>query len=179
MYLEILILGMLRERPRQGREIEERVERMLGGWLRLSNDALHPALERLERQRAIRREAGREEGRADRHIYSLTEEGGELLIRLLSEEPERAATDETEFMVRVAFFGMIAPEVRTRLLEARREAIKAQLAHLQEVVSEAHGGRNPWAGRMITYVRDGMLREVEWLQELAEESASESRQPGA
>src|SRR5260370_21137165 len=94
MYVDILILEYLAQRPAHGYEIKRAVEEIHGETYSINNNQLYPTLRRFEEMGAITREAVRAQGRPDRHIYSITDRAHELLLAMLRDfTPELAACD--------------------------------------------------------------------------------------
>lgn len=164
MYIEILILEQLRERPRHGYEIRKNTERVLG--FGLNSNTLYPALKRFQEMGAVQREVEHQEGRPDRHVYRLTEVGQEVLQDLLREFPPEAARDENEFQVRVAFFHLLDPATRNEILAARRAALEGKLAHLDRMLQAAASADYPYAPQVVEFNRDQVKGELDWIDRL-------------
>ena len=56
--IELAILGLLKERPMHGYQLNRELSEQLGGLWRVSYGSLYPSLRRLERDGAIRTEPG-------------------------------------------------------------------------------------------------------------------------
>jgi DNA-binding PadR family transcriptional regulator len=181
MYVEILILAHLADRPGHGYEIKKRVERILGGSVALNNNLLYPALRRFEEMGAVRRTVEQQQGKPSRNTYSLTETGAEVLQSLLRDFPPEVARDETEFLTRVAFFDLLDLPTRLEILAARRTALHGHLAHLQRMVILAGDAPSPYGPAVISFLEDQMHRELDWIATLTqrEERASTAESPPA
>src|SRR5690242_19683058 len=131
MYAEIIILASLGARPQHGYEIKKNVERALARSISLNNKVLYPALKRFEEMGAVQREVERQEGKPDRHIYRLTDRGTEVLQGLLQDFSPEVLRSDAEFLVRVAFFHLLEPEIRLEILQIRAELVAKDLAHIQ------------------------------------------------
>jgi DNA-binding PadR family transcriptional regulator len=127
MYSEILILAMLRQSPRHGYEIKKEIDRALGGMIALNNKTLYLALKRFEEMGAVTRQVIVQEGKPNRHLYALTERGGELLQAYLRDFGPEQAGDDAEFFTRVSFFDLLEAPEREAILQTR-------LAYLQKVL---------------------------------------------
>ncbi|WP_163566867.1 PadR family transcriptional regulator [Fodinicola feengrottensis] len=104
MYLEILILAELAQRPAHGYELKERIHRDLAGSVEINSNTLHPALRRFSTDGLVRSEEHHEPGRPTRQVYRLTEAGRRRLDTLLTDFEPAAARRADEFWTRVAFF---------------------------------------------------------------------------
>jgi DNA-binding PadR family transcriptional regulator len=165
VYIEILILEQLTDRPRHGYEIRKNAERVLG--FSLNSNTLYPALKRFEEMGAVQREVEPQEGRPDRHVYRLTEVGREVLQDLLCEFPPEAAKHDDEFQVRVAFFHLLDPAAREEILAARRAVLEARLAHLDRMSGAASSSGYPYAPIVVGFLRQQTDHELEWIEELS------------
>ena len=110
MYSEIVILAMLSNNAMHGYEIKKSVEQVLS--ISLNNKVLYPTLKRFEEMHAVGREVVRQEGKPDKHIYSITDHGRELLQMLLQDDSPELLRNDSEFLVRVSMFGLLEPEMR-------------------------------------------------------------------
>jgi DNA-binding PadR family transcriptional regulator len=165
VYIDILILEQLTDRPRHGYEIRKVTERILG--FSLNSNTLYPALKRFEEMGAVRREVEPQEGRPDRFVYHLTEVGREVLQELLREFPPEVARDENEFQVRVALFHQLDPSTRQEILTARRAVLEGRMAHLDRMLGEASASGYPYATQVVEFNRRQIQSELEWIEELS------------
>jgi DNA-binding PadR family transcriptional regulator len=173
MYLDILVLAHLTRAPAHGYEIKKRVDRSLGSP-RLNNNVLYPALKRFEEAGAIEGELVPQQGVPPRRVFRLTESGHDLLRSLLEDFPHDLADSDEEFLTRLAFFHLIAPEARREILARRRRVLLGHIAHLDEMAKlAAVDPEEPYARRLLDFQRRQAENEVAWVAELAaEEEAS-------
>jgi len=171
-YVEILILRRLRSGPAHGYELRKRVEQTTG--VVLHNNSLYPALKRFEEAGAIEGELVPQRGVPPRRVFRLTESGHDLLRSLLEDFPQDLADSDEEFLTRLAFFHLIAPEARREILARRRRALLGRIAHLDEMAKlAAVDPEEPYAQRLLDFQRRQAENEVAWVAELAaEEEAS-------
>jgi DNA-binding PadR family transcriptional regulator len=79
--MELLVLGLLEERPRHGYEIGKLIEARSGGRLTYSLPSLYPALLKLEARGLIKGRWVERPGERRRCFYRLTAEGRLVLDR--------------------------------------------------------------------------------------------------
>jgi DNA-binding PadR family transcriptional regulator len=169
MYVEILVLAYLQERPQHGYEIKKNVEQVLGGEVVLNNGVLYPTLRRLEEMGAVERQVERQVGKPDRHIYHLTPLGQEVLHDLLCEFPPEQARNDVEFIVRVAFFDQLEPHERRAILEARAAVLRQAIDHHNQIAATvaAHGvAMAAYSRRAMDFRRDMTQHELDRIAEL-------------
>ncbi len=173
-YVDILILRNLVARPAHGYEIKKSVERIMGSAFAVNNNVLYPALRRLEQMGAVEKEVVRQEGKPDRHVYRATELGREVLEELVREFPPEVARNDAEFQVRVAFFGLLEPEERLKILDTRRAFLEELLAHLRAVGPRAEGSADAaCAAKVVEFQRSAVEHELAWISGLANEVSHE------
>ena len=161
--IELAILGLLKERPMHGYQLNRELSEQLGGLWRVSYGSLYPSLRRLERQGAITSEPGT--GARRKTVYAITPEGERLFLELLEETPQENQTEDARFRVRLAFFRYLPPETRVRLLERRRQALETRLddvkAHLRDAATT-----DDYQRALLDHARVGTESDIAWLTDL-------------
>ncbi|MEW9527989.1 helix-turn-helix transcriptional regulator [Microbispora sp. NPDC049125] len=163
MYSDIVILRGLLQGPRHGYEIKKYIARIDGGLL--NNNTLYPALRRFEQRGEVEKVAEEvSPGRPPRKVYRLTAQGRARLLSLLAVADPLVLMKEEEFQVRVGLFDLVEPEVRRRIVEARRDCVEHSLALQEELLpgSQAH----PWGMRVLRFNIERHRLELAWLDEL-------------
>ena len=84
--LELAVLGLLKEKPMSGYELQKLLTAKLGAFWRVSFGSLYPCLKRLSAQGALRVLDSPSMSRK-KHVYHLTERG-ELLFQELLESAD-------------------------------------------------------------------------------------------
>ena len=81
MSVQVVILGLLSEKPRHGYELRQEVEhRAYGTYINLSGGSLYYNLNQLERAGRIRKARTEQKGRyPTRHVFEITAKGTEFL----------------------------------------------------------------------------------------------------
>jgi DNA-binding PadR family transcriptional regulator len=161
--IELAILGLLKERPMHGYQLNRELSEQLGGLWRVSFGSLYPSLRRLERQGAITSQAGT--GARRKTVYGITEVGERMFLELLQEPPVEGQTEDARFRVRVAFFRYLPPETRVRLLERRRQALEARLAEIKAHLRDPGTG-DDYQRALMDHARAATEADIAWLTEL-------------
>lgn len=130
MYYDICILSCLMEKPMHGYEIGKNLKRTFSVCTRISNNTIYPILKKFEKQGYIKKREEQQEGKPDRFVYEITEQGKRGFIQTLNTVTDSLAFHREEFFVRVSFFHLMTPEIRRRVLENR-------LAFIAEAVQTA------------------------------------------
>ncbi|MBT2288832.1 helix-turn-helix transcriptional regulator [Paenibacillus albidus] len=127
MYADILILGQLLAGPKHGYEIKKNVQEALGKSFEINNNLLYPALRRFQEMGALMKEVEKADGKPDRHVYLLTETGEEIFNGLVRDFPGKAAANQLEFLVRVALFDRLEPELQLEILHKRLTVLDEEM----------------------------------------------------
>jgi DNA-binding PadR family transcriptional regulator len=161
--IELAILGLLKERPMHGYQLNRELSDQLGGLGRVSFGSLYPSLRRLERQGAITSQAGT--GARRKTVYAITDEGERLFLELLQEAPQEGQTEDARFRVRLAFFRYLPPETRVRLLERRRQGLEHRLEGIRSHVRDA-GTTDDYQRALMDHARAATEADIAWLTDL-------------
>jgi DNA-binding PadR family transcriptional regulator len=129
VYLEIIVLSMLRHGPAHGYELKQQLRRV--SLDSPSNNSLYPTLRRFERNGVASKTVQSQPGRPQRNVYAITEHGLDYFHSMISQLPTALAGNEEEFLGRVAFFGELTFEERRAILDARDAALAERIAALR------------------------------------------------
>jgi DNA-binding PadR family transcriptional regulator len=177
MYVDILILAELVVRPNHGYELKRHVERIMGDAFIINANQLYPALRRFEEMGAVVRKVEHQQGRPDRHVYSITDGGLEVLLLMLRDFPTEQARSAGEFETRVAFFHLLDRAERDVILSTREDVQRKQLAHLEQtqlgMSEDAPNYR--YATRLLIFRQQQIQNELAWILELKRENQDEDR----
>ncbi len=173
MYVDILILAQLSTGSRYGYEIKKNVERILGSSFTINSNMLYPALKRFEEMGAVQKRIETQEGKPNRHVYSMTDLGLEVLQEMLREFTPEMATSDVEFQVRVALFGLVDEKTRRDVLATRRAVLEKGLKHLQEGIEREMLDESMIYGkRVVELLKARVIQELDWIAAVEEESES-------
>ena len=168
VWVEIVLLSNLVDRPAHGYELRQRVEQSLGTTL--SNNSLYPSLRRFTEAGAVTRTPQEQQGRPTRHVYEITAVGVEMLHDMLAELPDELAADQTEFSVRLAQFDRLTVAERLAVLDGRTRALLARAARADELTATVEP--DSWARIVVDEVIIRTHTELRWLDTLRVRAAS-------
>jgi PadR family transcriptional regulator, regulatory protein AphA len=144
---EFAILGLLAERPRSGYDIKKEVEERLGHFWSESYGHIYPMLRRLHQRDLVVKRVERQEGRPDRNVYSLTDDGRRALGDWFA-DPPAPARPRNELLLRL-FLGRHAPtEHLLRDVRAYGASVRESLAKLRAVEARVENDDDADADRV-------------------------------
>jgi DNA-binding PadR family transcriptional regulator len=167
VYLEIIILAELAQRPSHGYELKKRIYRDLAAQVEINSNTLYPALRRFSTDGLVRSVERHDPGRPPRQVYRLTAAGRRRLTTLLTDfEPAEAQRPE-EFWTRVAFFDLVDADVRRRVLHARLDALDIMVKKFGELRDRTIGEEtNParWPTQVVDFRVQIAEVERDWIR---------------
>lgn len=106
----------------------------IGKNFELNHNMLYPSLRRFESMGAITKKVHTQVGKPNRNMYDITETGEEIFSEMLREFPEKLATNNIEFLVRIALFEKLDYEARKEVLTIRQDILHKQLTTTQSLM---------------------------------------------
>ncbi|MDF2921089.1 MAG: hypothetical protein K0R57_3 [Paenibacillaceae bacterium] len=174
MYIDILILSQVIHGPKHGYEIKKNVAYVLGKSNTINNNYLYPALKRFEEMGVVEKRLELQEGKPNRHIYSITELGKEVFFELLREFPEEYARIPNEIYNRLAFFDLLDTASKRHILESRMKVVAEDLDYNNQMsVTLKNESFMPFSSQLYTYTRGMMEQEYAILKQLEEDLEDE------
>ncbi|QWH50921.1 MULTISPECIES: PadR family transcriptional regulator [Bacillus] len=125
------------------------------------HNTLYPALRRFENMGAIIKQIHKQVGKPNRNMYDITETGEEIFYEMLREFPEKIATNNAEFLVRIALFEKLDYEARKEILTIRQDVLHKQLTTIQSLhVSSS------FITEVIEFSKSRIEHELLWIASL-------------
>lgn len=173
---EFAILGLLTEAPRSGYDIKKEVETRLAHFWSESYGHIYPMLGRLHEQGLVDRTVERQEGRPDRKVYSITDDGRRELRDWFA-EPPTPPRPRNEILLRL-FMGRHADtEYLLRDIRNYRDRVAESLAALRDIErrleteADSHPDRLYW-GLTLRYGLTVFEALVDWAETAEAELAT-------
>lgn len=131
---EYALLGLLAAGPKSGYDIKQEVEEVLSHFWHESYGHIYPVLKRLHDQDLATRRKEAQEGRPDRYVYTITDEGRRELRRWLA-EPVEPRPPRNELLLKL-FFGRFAdPGTLASVVEEYGDQARTALERLETVAA--------------------------------------------
>jgi len=166
--LELAVLGLLKEKPMSGYELQKQLTAKLGAFWRVSFGSLYPCLKRLSGQGAIEVLDPPEPlitRSRKKHVYQLTEHG-ELLFHQMLSSADVHDLEQDRFPLRLAFFRYLKPEMRLDQLERRRGYLQQRLGDLRASMRAARDRMDAYTLSLLDHGLEEREREIAWLDRL-------------
>lgn len=179
--LELAVLGLLKEGPMHGYQIQKRLSVTLGPLYAVSYGSLYPCLKRLRQADLVRESAGDPTARRRRRksaegagrtvprrrkVYEITPDGETFFF----EQLELGAVYDTDrFQTRFAFFRYLPNEMRLRLLEHRKAYLEEKLAEFKETLRATQERMDAYSRSLIDHGVETTEQDIRWLEGLIDQ----------
>jgi DNA-binding PadR family transcriptional regulator len=176
--LALTVLALLAEAPMHAYRMHELI-RARGKDTVVNvaqRNSVYQTIDRLLRSGLIRvRETQREEGRPERVVYEITDEGLAALQQWLKKMVAEPSAEFPEFPAALSFLMVLSPKEALRQLEARAVALEQRLAHARVVTKGALESGVPRLFLIEDEYRQTMLRtELAWVRSLIDDLQAKS-----
>ena len=126
------ILGLISWKPMSGYDVKKAIERSLGYFWAESYGQIYPVLKTLEKEGLAVKSIEKSEGKPDRKVYSITDEGKKALKEWLLKPPDPYKA-RMEILLKLCFGREIPVEESLKHIEKFREEQKDLLEEYSEI----------------------------------------------
>lgn len=166
MPTEMIILGLIFEKPLTGYEIKKMCDEKYMHFTQINTSTIYSTLKRLEKEEMIKGKTVQGE-RMEKRIFSMTDSGANLFLELLQKNISLADFLETgKFNAALSFAKHIDKKQLKALLEKRKDAFTGHLERMSLVKC-----RRDWWNEKILMDRgvSHMKAEIYWIKQAIEE----------
>lgn len=170
---ELLILGLLKDKPRHGYEIRKQVKDVVSTFAALEVESIYYTLNLLEKKGFVKKAVSSEGHRPEKFTYSLTAKGEERFTQLLTKSILTVERPKFSIDIALYFLPYLPADVarhrlkgRTRILTKVEEGLKA-LADQLRVKSSYH------LKSIVDHNLELLQAEKKFIQDMEEEMSSQ------
>ncbi len=116
---KLLLLGLLRERPRHGYEIKTRIKEILSLFAGVDLKSIYYPLNVMEKKGLVLKRAGKQGKRPQRFVYCLTKKGEAHFNELLTSSLLDFKRPQFSLDLSLYFLNYIKPDIAKRRLRGR------------------------------------------------------------
>jgi DNA-binding PadR family transcriptional regulator len=179
--LELAVLGLLKEGPMHGYELQKRLSFTLGPLYAVSYGSLYPCLKRLKAAALVQEHAGEHKPRRRRKtvetkavrtiprrrkVYEVTPAGETFFFEQLE---FGAVYDTDRFQTRFAFFRYLPREMRLRLLEHRKAYLEEKLSEFKGTLQSTRDRMDAYSRSLIDHGVETTEQDIRWLEGLIDQ----------
>jgi DNA-binding PadR family transcriptional regulator len=131
--VKVVLLKLLKEKPRYGYEIKKEIEEKWGWWSEIGYSSIYHGLENLEQEGCVRAKRKKIGERPERIVYEITKQGKEKLVKLLRELYQEVERVYLGIDIGVAFMDELPKEEVLKYVKERISRLEKAQAELKEL----------------------------------------------
>jgi PadR family transcriptional regulator AphA len=135
------LLGLLSIRPMSGYDIKDFISKGLSHFWNESYGNIYPGLRRLTEEGLVTRKTERGKGLPDRHVYSLTPRGRDVLLEWLQAETEEEPPVRSELLLKTFFGAQLDRMWLKAQIERFAEQQQTRLGRLRSTMAQIERAR--------------------------------------
>jgi PadR family transcriptional regulator, regulatory protein AphA len=136
MDVKTVCLGMLTDGPASGYDLKKNFESTFGHFFAAGYGSIYPALSSLSKQGFVSCEQIAQDGKPDRKVYQITEEGRKFLLKAL-ENTSPCHKIRSEFLATMCFAHLMQEEAIEAVLDYRLEEIAKYREMFRQLEAES------------------------------------------
>ncbi len=170
---ELIILGLLKDKPRHGYEIKKQIKDVISTFAALEVESIHYSLNLFERKGYVKKTASSAGNRPEKFTYSITAKGEERFHKLLTKSLLTA--DRPNFSIDVAlyFLPYLPLDVALRRLKGRVRVLSKVEDGLQQLAKQLEGKSSYHLKSIVEHNLDLLLAEKKFIQKISQEISSQ------
>ena len=165
--VDLLLLGLLIDRPMHGYEIDQKIKAEgIDLWFNISMPSIYYSLNKLKEKGFITETRQRGAGASGRSVYHLTEEGRAAFFKAMEEQVAGERKITFEYDLSIYLLNKLPLERALTLLERRKSYLENWRSTIQEKIKEWHDeGRSPLELAILDHASAFAQMEINWLME--------------
>jgi DNA-binding PadR family transcriptional regulator len=160
---DLIILAMLIDGPKHGYQLKREAGFILGHG-DMHNNLVYPLLRRFTNAGWVTKKTVPGERGQTRQQYALTAPGRKELLRRLSDYGDSDASSQQAFVTRVGMFELLAPEIRTKILDQRAAYLHGREDRLKGLANKLELG--VYGGEAVSHLAEQIHSELAWIRRL-------------
>jgi DNA-binding PadR family transcriptional regulator len=135
---ELLILGLLKDKPRHGYEIKKQIKNVVSTFAVLEVESIYYTLNLLEKKGFVKKVTASEGSRPEKFVYSLTSKGEQRFTQLLTKSILTVERPNFSIDIALYFLPFLPADIachrlkgRARILSRVEEALKTLAGQLK------------------------------------------------
>ena len=120
---ELIILGLLKDKPRHGYEIKKQIKKVISTFAVLEVESTYYSLSLLEKKGYVNKAASSGGKRPEKFVYSLTPKGDQRFLQVLTKSLIAAERPNFSFDVALYFLPYLPRDVALRRLKGRARVL--------------------------------------------------------
>lgn len=154
---ELILLGLLKERPKHGYEIKKELREISSLFAGVDSQSIYYPLQVLEKKGLLVKSVSKKGNRPTRFVYKLTLKGQDYFKELLSRSFLYFKKPQFSLDLSLYFLQHIKPDIAKRRLRARIHILNKLSRDLTQLISSLHKKKS----LSLSYILEHNLQMVE------------------
>ncbi|NQU18965.1 PadR family transcriptional regulator [bacterium] len=163
---ELVILGLLKDKPRHGYEIKKQINDFLTYFTGLEYESTYYSLSSLEKKGIVKKTVASSKNRPNKYVYSLTAKGKERFSMLLDRSFLHIQRPYFGIDISLYFLPYLKPESVHRKLRARLRILKKIELNLLQIYSAFRTQKPPHLLAILEHNLELIKAEVNFISGL-------------
>lgn len=161
---DLMLLGILGEKPMHGYEIAEKLsDPKMAAWIRLGRTSIYYSLNRMQKRGLIEKHTEKIGGKPERTVFSITDAGRQAFVQGLEDSLGGASEGFDEFDIALYFSTQLDSERAKKHIAKRLQGLSGQVAMLVQLSESPESRQYPEVGLVLAH-RIAVLRaDLEFL----------------
>lgn len=171
---ELLILGLLKDKPRHGYEIRKQIKEVVSTFAVLEVESIYYTLNLLEKKGFVKKSVASGGGRRlEKYIYSLTEKGEKRFTQLLTKSLVTAERPNFSIDIALYFLPCLPHDTALRRLKGRTRILSKIEAALRKLSEQLKAKSSYHLRSIIEHNLELLLAERTFIKKIEEELAGQ------
>ena len=168
---ELLILGLLKDKPRHGYEIKKQIKEVISTFAVLEVESIYYTLALLEKKGFVKKAVSSGGTRPEKFVYSLTPKGEERFRSLLTKSLVTAERPNFSIDIALYFLPYLPPEVAQHRLKGRARILSKIEKALEELSGQLKVKSSFHLQSIVEHNLDLLQAEKNFIQKVSQEIA--------
>jgi DNA-binding PadR family transcriptional regulator len=171
---ELIILGLLKDKPRHGYEIKKQIKDVISTFAALEVESIYYSLNLLEKKGFVEKTASTAGNRPEKFTYSITAHGELRFRQLLTKSLLTAERPNFSFDVALYFLPYLPLDIALRRLKGRARVLTKVGNALERLASQLEGKSSYHLKSIVEHNLDLLSAEKKFLQKVSQEISKQN-----
>ena len=166
---ELIILGLLKDKPRHGYEIKKQIKEVISTFAALDAESIYYTLTLLEKKGCVQKTVSSQAHRPEKMIYSLTPKGEKRFNQLLAKSLVTAQRPNFSLDVALYFLPYLPAEIAMHRLKGRVRLLSKIEDALNKLAEQLKAKSSYHLKSIVEHNLELLLAEKKFIQTIAAE----------
>lgn len=170
---ELLILGLLKDKPRHGYEIKKQIKEVVSTFAVLDVESIYYTLNLLEKKGCVKKAVRSQGPRPEKFIYSLTPKGEQRFNQILTKSLLTVERPNFSIDIALYFLPYLPAEIAARRLKGRARILAKIEEALQQLVQQLNNKSSYHLQSIVEHNLELLQAEKKFIHKISEKAAKQ------